>query len=244
MPGRVGIVTALAAEARAWTRRPLRAGTPLPLDRGGALWLGGMGQQAARLGALGLIEAGATALISFGVAGGLAPGLQSGTLFCPSCVLDERGHDYQPDPAWRAALLQELQPTPLARVDHGTLLSLPAPLLSVADKAAMRERHQALAVDMESAAIAAVASEYRIPFIVLRAIVDARDDNVPAELHTSVDAWGRPRIQHLLGNLLRHPALLGHLPGLAVRMHKATRALRAAATAAGAELERAARQPC
>jgi adenosylhomocysteine nucleosidase len=242
-PGSVGIVTALASEARALTRASLRVRTALPLDGGAALWLSGMGQEAARQGALALIEAGATALVSFGVAGGLAPGLRSGTLFCPSCVLDERSHDYQPDRAWRAALIHRLAATQLPRVDDGTLLSLPAPLLTVAEKGAMRERHQALAVDMESAAVARVASEYHIPFIVLRAIVDERDDNVPAALQAGVDAWGRPLAVRLLTVLL-HPHLLTHLPGLAIRMGKATRALRAAANAAGTELGRDAPQPC
>jgi len=243
-PGSVGFVTALASEARALTRRSLRVRTALPLEQGGVLWLSGMGQQAARDGALALIDAGATALVSFGVAGGLAPGLRSGTLFCPSCVLDERSHDYQPDASWRAALIRSLGTTSLPIVHEGTLLSLPAPLLSVAEKGAMRERHQALAVDMESAAIAAVAGEYRIPFIVLRAIVDERTDNVPLELQTSIDAWGRPRAGRLILSVLRHPGLLAHLPGLAARMNKATGALRTAAKVAGTDLARAARQPC
>lgn len=243
-PGSVGFVTALASEARALTRRSLRVRTALPLEQGGVLWLSGMGQEAARHGALALIDAGATALVSFGVAGGLAPGLRSGTLFCPSCVLDERSHDYQPDVSWRTALIRGLATTGLPLVNEGTLLSLPAPLLSVAEKGAMRERHQALAVDMESAAIAAVAGEYRIPFIVLRAIVDERGDNVPVQLQASVDAWGRPLVGRLLGSVLRDPGLLAHLPGLAVRMHKATRALRAAANSAGMALGRQTLQPC
>lgn len=244
MPGSVGIVTALAAEARTLTRRRLRVRTPLALEHGGALWLSGMGQESAREAALGLIEAGATALVSFGVAGGLAPGLRSGTLICPSCVLDERSHDYQPDPAWRASIIRRLATTGLPRADEGTLLSLPVPLLSVAEKGAMRERHQALAVDMESAAIAAVAGEYRIPFVVLRAIIDEREDNVPLDLQVGIDAWGRPRPVRLLMTLLRHPYLIGELPGLVARMGKATRSLRLAASAAALELGRDLPQPC
>lgn len=244
MPGSVGIVTALASEARTLTRRRLRVRTPLALEHGGALWLSGMGQEAARQAALGLIEAGATALVSFGVAGGLAPGLRSGTLICPSCVLDERSHDYQPDPVWRASIIRRLADAQLPRVDDGSLLSLPMPLLSVAEKGAMRERHQALAVDMESAAIAAVAGEYRIPFVVLRAIVDERDDNLPVALQAGIDPWGRPRPGRLLVILLRHPHLIAELPGLVARMGKATSSLRMAANAAGIELGRDVPQPC
>lgn len=242
--GAVGIVTALASEAHALARRSVRVRSASTLGTGDTLWLAGMGQEAAREGALALIEAGADALVSFGVAGSLAPGLRSGTLFCPSCVLDERGYDYLPDARWRASLISRLISAHLPLIQEGSLLSLPTPLLTVTEKGRMRERHQSLAVDMESAAIGAVAGEHGIPFIVLRAIVDERDDNIPAPLHAGVDAWGRPLAGRMLATLLRHPHLLAELPGLATRMGKATRALRAAALAAGTGLGRDAARPC
>lgn len=242
--GATGIVTALASEAHALARRSVRVRAVSALDDGDTLWLAGMGQEAAREGALALLESGADALVSFGVAGGLAPGLRSGTLFCPSCVLDERGRDYLTDTHWRASLIDRLVAAGLPLIREGSLLSLPTPLLSVTEKGSMRERHQSLAVDMESAAIGAVASERGVPFIVLRAIVDEREDNVPAPLQAGIDAWGRPLAGRMLVTLLRHPHLLTELPGLATRMGKATRALRAAAQAAGAGLGRVAAQPC
>jgi adenosylhomocysteine nucleosidase len=242
--GSVGIVTALASEARALTRQPLCVRAAWKIDTGSTVWLSGMGQEAAREGALALVEAGVTALVSFGVAGGLAPGLRSGTLLCPSCVLDERSHDYRPDPAWRAALIRQLALTNVPLVDEGSLLSLPRPLLDTAEKSAMRERHQSVAVDMESAAIAAVADAHQLPFMVLRAIVDERDDNVPVALQAGIDAWGRPLAGRMFVTLLRHPGLLAELPRLAGRMGKATRALRTAALAAGSAWGREAIQPC
>ena len=127
---------------------------------------------------------------------------------------------------------------------EGSLLSLPTPLSSAAEKMAMRERHMAVAVDMESAAVAAVASERHLPFVVLRAIVDERDDDIPIELQAGIDAWGRPRPLDMLLVLARHPGLLSHLPGLARRMNKATRALRAAVVAAGSNLAREPQGPC
>jgi nucleoside phosphorylase len=237
-------VVALATEAKALARKPLRAGQAVALDHGDIAWLSGMGQQAARRAAEGLVSAGATALAMFGVAGALAPGLHSGTLFCPSCIIDERGHDYVPTPAWRASLIQRLRAAGLPTLAEGHLLSLPSPLLCAGDKAAMREHHLAAAVDMESAAVAAVATEHRIPFVVLRAIVDERNDDIPGELQTGIDAWGRPLPWRMVATLLRHPSLLSQLPGLAARMSKATRALRAAAESAGSGLGRNPVQPC
>ena len=229
----VGIVTALTGEARALTQKSPRPGKVVALGGGCIAWLGGMGQEAAREAALGLLDAGATALAVFGVAGALAPGMHCGTLFCPSLVIDERGHAVPTTPSWRIALNQRLLAANLPLVAEGSLLSLSSPLLLASDKTSMRARHHAMAIDMESAAVAAVASERQLPFTVLRAIFDEYDDNLPGELQAGVDAWGRLLPLHMLAALLRHPRRLGELPGWAARMGKATRALREAVRAAG-----------
>lgn len=216
----------------------------MPLGEGCGLWLSGMGQQAAREAALALVNAGATALAVFGVAGALAPGVRNGTLLCPACVIDERGNDYLPTPAWCAELLQRLAAASLPVVAGGSLLSLPAPLFSGTAKMSMRQRHMAVAVDMESAAVAAVASEHHLPFVVLRAIIDEHDDDIPVALQGSIDEWGRPRALPMLALLARHPSLLARLPSLSGRMRSATRALRAAVTAAGVNMGRTVQGPC
>ncbi|MFC4527305.1 purine and other phosphorylase-like protein, family 1 [Dyella halodurans] len=243
-PHSVGIVTALATEAQALTRQRLHPQRLTPVGKDARLWLSGMGQEAARQGALALIDAGATALVVFGVAGALTPGLRSGTLLCPQRIFDERGRDYTPTPSWRAALSQRLEAAGLALTMEGSLLSLPAPLWSAAQKTAMRDRHLAVAVDMESAAVAAIASERQLPFLVLRAIVDESDDEIPLALQAGIDEWGRARPLSMLLVMARHPGLLKRLPGLASRMGKATRALQAAVVAAGTDLAREAQGPC
>lgn len=236
-----GVVVALTAEARALTTRHAHPGRITPLADGAALWLSGMGPAAAQRAAQGLADAGATALAVFGVAGALQAGLRNGTLFCPERVYDEHGrdgHGYIADPRWRAELLRRLAAAPLPALSRGNLLSVPAPLLTTAAKLAAHDRHVAAAVDMESAGVAAVARERGLPFLALRAIVDELDDAVPAALHGSVDAWGRPRPFALMAALGRRPALLAALPHLYSRMQNATQALRAAAHALGPTLGR------
>lgn len=239
----VGIVTALQAEARVLTRQRPRAATPLPLATG-VLWLGGMGPVAARKGAMALVRHGACALVSFGVAGGLAPEARPGMLACPARVVDEEARAYAAFAPWRDALLQRLVDTGLPVLADGDLLTVPFPMLSSADKAAMHARHGCVAVDMESAAIASVAKEQRVPFIVLRAIVDAQEDSVPAKLSDCIDSMGRPRARRLVGALMHDPRLLARLPMLALRMGKATHALRAAVAIAGTGLGHAMTKPC
>jgi len=207
-----------------------------PLDQGAALWLSGMGPIAARRAAQGLADAGATALAVFGVAGALDGRLRNGSLFCPEQIVDERGCAYRADAPWRARLQQRLADTQLPLHTGGSLLSVQDPLLTTADKLAAQQRHAALAVDMESGAVAEVAGERGLPFIVLRAIVDEVEDTIPAALNNSVDAWGRPRPLALITALCRHPSVLSDLPRLYSRMQRATQALSAAAKATGSAM--------
>jgi adenosylhomocysteine nucleosidase len=231
-----GVVVALASEAKALTPQNAQPDRITQLADGSALYLSGMGPAAARRAALALADAGARGLAVFGVAGALDKNLRNGLLCCPERVLDESDHAYAADNAWRTRLLQRLATTQAPIHPDGSLLSVQAPLLTISDKQAAHRRFAALAVDMESAAVAAVARERELPFVVLRAIVDEAGDGIPAALNNSVDAWGRPRAFGLMAALCRHPSVLADLPRLYSRMQKATQALRAAAQAAGPAL--------
>jgi adenosylhomocysteine nucleosidase len=232
----VGVVVALSLEARALTTDTAPTGHVTPLANGAGLWLSGMGPTAARIAAQGLADRGATALATFGVSGALQPGLRSGTLFCPERVLDDNGHEYMPDSDWRANLLQRLASTELSVLEAGSLLSVPMPLLTMAARIAAHDRYAAAGVDMESAAVAAVARDRKLPFLALRAIIDEVDDTIPTALHDSIERWGRPRPLKLIAALTRHPSLLTYLPGLHSRMQQATRALSVAGNATGPTL--------
>ena len=228
-----GIVVALASEAGTLTSHTTKPGHVTALTNGAALCLSGMGPIAAQRAAEMLIDAGATALAVFGVAGALSKHLRNGALFCPECVLDEEGRTYYTDLEWRIRLHQRLA---MSLPVDGALLSVASPLLTAAAKASAHQRYEALAVDMESAAVAAVAEKHGLPLIVLRAIVDECDDLIPEALNGSVDAWGRPRPLKLIAALCRHPSLWGELPRLYSRMQRATQALRAVAAATGPSL--------
>lgn len=231
-----GVVVALASEAKALTARSAQPERVTPLAEGAALWLSGMGPAAAQHAARGLADAGAKALAVFGVAGALDARLRNSTLFCPERIVDDSGDDYVTDFRWRAHLLQRLATTTQSLCAQGSLLSVQAPLLTSFAKISAHRHYAALAVDMESAAVAAVARERGLPFACLRAIVDEVDDAVPIALHDSVDAWGNPRPLRLITALCRRPSLLADLPRLYSRMQRATHALRTAAEATGPTL--------
>jgi adenosylhomocysteine nucleosidase len=229
----IGIVSALAAEAR--TLGPAAAhGTELRrLADGTWLAVSGIGPAAAAAAARRLVLAGASGLASYGMAGGLDPTLICGSVLLPEEVTTgdrERANARWPtSPQWRNRLSSALPPSCI--VWGGALLTSERPLGHPAIKAAAWRRTGAAAVDMESAAIAQVASQAGLPFVALRVIVDTAADELPRAV-IAASVGGRLRIGPLIGNLARAPGDVAALIGLAARYRIARRVL-ASLVAAG-----------
>jgi adenosylhomocysteine nucleosidase len=224
-----GIVCALAAEARA-LKPTARAGAPYAaLADGSLLIVSGMGGVAAAAGARVLIAAGATALASFGLAGGLDASLPPGAICLPSEIVGPDGVGLATSGHWRARVEAVLS----ARyaVARGKLLSTDRAIASVEEKAALHRSTAAVAVDMESLAIAQVANAHGLPFIAIRVIVDSAADQLPRAVAAAADQSGQLNIWRLLGALARTPADLAPLMRLGSRYRAATRSLSAVAAA-------------
>ena len=223
----VGVVCALAAEARHLGPATRRHESLTPLADGTLLAVSGMGAAAAARSARALIDAGATALASWGMAGGLDPALAAGTIFLPSEVISPGGMSVTTAPGWRERLGAALAPQhPLTQ---GRLLTSPKAVGSLAEKASLFREMRAAAVDMESLAIAEVALSRELPFIAVRVIVDSASDALPQAVTAAADSEGHLQIWRLMGALARTPADLAPLIRLARRYRAANRSLAAVA---------------
>lgn len=236
----LGIVAALAAETRALAPVMRRGAGLASLADGTLLAVSGMGPAAAAQAARRLLEAGATALVSFGLAGGLDPALAAGTVLLPGEIVSAEGALFLTTHEWRERLSAALAGR--HPVCGGRLLSSAVPIGSAAEKASAFRRTAAVAVDMESLAVAQVAASDRLPFIAVRAIVDTADDALPRTLIAAAAAGGALRVGRLLGSLARTPEDLRAFLRLARRYRAASRAL-AAVARSGALVPRASRSP-
>lgn len=204
----VGIVCALASEAR-----HLR-----PTD-GTWVMTTGMGSSAASEGARALIAAGAKALASWGMAGGLDPSLQPGAILLPTEVLGPDGRAHPCSVGWRNRLSTRLE----AR--SGRLLTSVKSVGSVEDKAELFRTTGAVAVDMESAAVAEIAEQHGLPFLAVRVVVDSASDVLPRAVTAAADDEGHLQIWRLIGALALAPNELAPLIRLAQRYRAANRSL-------------------
>jgi adenosylhomocysteine nucleosidase len=219
-----GVVAALDREAR--TLGPAvhdKAGVQILAD-GTLRAVSGMGCVAAGMAARALVEAGATALVSWGMAGGLDPELEAGAICLPREVVAPDGMRFPTAASWRDTLMASI--ASYRPVAPGALLTCMHPITGVAAKQAAHRETGAVAVDMESSAIAEVAAASHVPFIAIRVIVDTARDAIPDSV-TAAGESGQVQIGRLLRGLARSPAEVVPLVRLARRYRLAIRSLRA-----------------
>ncbi|MFL1461401.1 nucleoside phosphorylase [Roseococcus sp. DSY-14] len=162
-----------------------------------------------------------SAILSFGLCGGLDPALPPGTLLSAAAIPGHGGVDA----AWAAALAARTGARP------AVLAHSPAAVATPVAKAALRAATGAAAVDMESGFAADLAAAWGIPFAALRAVGDAAADAVPASAMQGLNADGSAAPGRVALALLRRP---GDLPGLlrvAWSSRAGMRALKLAASA-------------
>lgn len=207
---RLGIVCALRQEVRTLGLKaaPMEL---VELPHVGLLLLGGIGYDRARTAAALLADARVDALLSWGMAGALAPDLVSGQTLCPRRVLVSDGRHYPVDPALHAHCMATVCPDAVSK----DLFSSEAAVLTVEKKQQLYCRHGAVAVDMESAAIAITALERNLPFAVLRCVLDSAQTALPGLCVSAVDVFGQIQVWSLLRSLMRRPDEGFLLPALA-----------------------------
>jgi adenosylhomocysteine nucleosidase len=216
----IGVVTGLRAEARC-----LRGLDVHVACSGGSA-------ERARSEAERLVAEGAVRLVSFGLAGGLAPQLRPGDLLLPEDVRSAGLASWSVDPIWRERVYARLSAGGL-KPDPGALVGSDGIVATASDKRALFEATGAVAVDMESHEVAAVATAAGLPFLVIRAVADPHDQVIPQVAREALRPDGRVRFRATLGGLIRQPGELMALLRLGRQSARALASLRRAAALAG-----------
>lgn len=230
----LGIIVGVPAEARSLTRHSIINNEPVCLREGVTLSVSGVGSRRASLASRMLLEKGATALLSWGSAGGLSPKLSPGSLILPRIIIASDRSVHHVDPSWHEGLCNQLKGQ--IEFHTGPLAESPSVVRTPAEKAILFQQTGAIGVDMESAAVAAVAQEARVPFIAVRAVADSTDITLPSSALNAYDEFGRLNFLKLIRGIAARPTELFPLVRLARDYRAAQRTLALVARLTGSDL--------
>jgi hopanoid-associated phosphorylase len=184
-----------------------------------------------------LVAEGATGLISFGTAGGLAPKLAAGDVVVATEVSGASGGAVAAERSWSDALAAAASAGGLA-LHLGAVRAVDRPVTAAEAKAALYRAGGSLAVDMESGAVARAARDAGLPFAVLRVIVDPSERDLPPAAVAAMAPGGTIDFGGLAKEIWREPRQISGLLALAWDAAVARRALGRAAALLGAVLLR------
>lgn len=145
-------------------------------------------------------------IVSAGFAGGLVPALAVGDIVLANetCALD--GRSLRVDLRYDAGS---------SRVHLGKLLSVDRIIESPEEKRALGETHGAIAVDMETFAVAELCAERGVRFFSARVVSDAVDDRLPPDLESLMKQTTRAgKLGAAAGAILRRPGSFKEMLGL------------------------------
>ena len=148
-------------------------------------------------------------VVSFGIAGGLDPSLEPGDVLIGTAVSHgERRHCAQN--GLSAALTINLKRRYL-EVATGAFAGSDRAVIRIEDKAALRARTGAAAVDMESHVVADWAARHGLPFSILRVVSDPAHRALPALAANALKPDGRIDMGRVMVGLARRPRQLSAL---------------------------------
>ena len=199
---KIGFVVGLSAEARLVPANFL-------------VEIGGGYPAGAALAAGRLIAKNVAGLISFGLCGGLNPGLRPGAVLIPQSVTDA-GEIFHCDNAL-IAMLGGANSQSIASSQH------------IAETAEEKRRLFTLgmpdAVDLESGAVARAAAAANLPFAVLRAVTDPAERDLPPAALIALNSGGKIQLASVLASVFRQPGQIPTLLAIAQDAAKARAAL-------------------
>ena len=171
-------------------------------------------------GAEALLADGVDGLISFGIAGGLAPGLKPGTLVVATEVIADDGSRYS---AMNV-------PASTAEAIRAPIAGTTAIVSRAEAKRALYHRTGAVAVDLESAEVARLCADAGVPLAVIRTIGDPAERDLPPAALVGLKPDGRVDLRAVLASVLRTPGQIPALINVALDTRRALATLARALT--------------
>ena len=146
-------------------------------------------------------------ILSTGFAGALDPRLRRHHILMVDHLVDTSGGQLGLDLKVDSASLADLP-----QVHVGRLLTADSVIRLPEEKKSLGRQYNALAVDMESFAVAEVCRRHQVRFLAVRVINDAADDELPPDVkHLLAQKTGVARLGAAVGSIWRRPSSFGDM---------------------------------
>lgn len=222
-----GLVVALPEELTTLTSIKIEKGDCLFITDRLLVAYSGAGPTNATAAAELLVAKGAARLISWGCAAALGASLKPGDLILADKLIDAENNELAINADWHSYVQSIL--ANFVVVTGGCLVESVSIVSTSTDKKQLHSLTGAVALDMESIAIAKVAKQYTLPFLAIRVIVDPVEMNLPLAINHSLNDGGEIVLKKLLAFLFLHPAELPGLIKLGLNFNAAKKTLKSVA---------------
>ncbi|RLA25962.1 MAG: phosphorylase [Gammaproteobacteria bacterium] len=222
-----GILVALPEELHTLSKFKIKQGECSPVSKNILVTLSGSGPDNASNATHLLINRGAKQLISWGCAGALAPYLKAGDLIIPELIETRENKQLATDTFWSELIVTTLQQC--IKCYTGKIVESGSVVALAQDKAEQYQQTGALAIDMESAAVARIAQQANIPFVAIRSIADPANLDLPKAISFAMTDTGVISIARLMKYICIHPTEIPALIKLGFNFNAASKTLKQAA---------------
>lgn len=218
-----GIVVALPEEIGTLTKQKIKKGDCVFLNKKTLVAFSGAGPENAKNASQLLIKKGAKRLISWGCAAALKTNLKPGDLILPQTLHSESKQQFSLTSPWFQRTLEQLS---ALNPNTGSLVESSSIVTKSSDKKSLHQQTRAIALDMESVAIARIAIRNNLPALVIRCIADPVTMDLPKAISYALNAQGDIVLPKLLWFLLTHPKELPSLIKLGLHFSAAKNKLK------------------
>jgi len=222
-----GIVVALPEELSTLTSKKIDKGCCVFITDTIVLAYSGAGADNARTASELLLAQGVTRLISWGCAAALSESLKPGDLILADTLIDAEGTQIDIQPDWIGLTNTLLSSHVKAHI--GSLAESLTIVATAKDKKHLHSQTGAIALDMESTAVAKVARQNGLPFLTIRTIADPVHMDLPKAINHSLNDEGDVVLAKLLAFIALHPTELPGLIKLGLHFNAAKNTLRSVA---------------
>jgi adenosylhomocysteine nucleosidase len=136
-------------------------------------------------------------VLSCGFAGALVPSMRVGDIVVADSIVDTHGQSLAIDVSF--------PPDPERGIHTGRLLTTDGIVRLVQEKRELGQRYSAVAVDLETLAVAQVCRETGTRFLAIRAISDDLSNDLPAEVLSLLGPTGTTRFGAAMGAIINRP---------------------------------------